>query len=302
MFELVVPPESPCGCQSGRPFGECCLVDGAIRLPHAQILPPLPRTGERNRKCFFSQLADCAGKPSRDHIVSAAVLREISAEKVSISSTNGVRAFAPESSSITTRWVCERHNRALSPLDATAARFFRAVRCVEDALAGGPKPAQRLFLFNGFDLERWALKTMLATFRGRLSNVVPGLVDVPNYASDLFQNQVGAPYGMYFPTYTPRLDQFTTTSGRHLRLQLITEERALVGIEVHLGSLAFRYLVGGSDYAVALERTRSTRRPKRILYYRGDEVFAIGLGWPDAENRDVALSCDKDGIFPSNLP
>jgi len=302
MFELVVSPESPCGCESGRCFGECCLVDGVIRLSPATLVPPPPLTGARNKKCFFSSLSDCAGKLSRDHIVSAAVLREISPEEVTISSSLGTRSFSPHSSSVTTKWVCERHNNAFSPLDAIAARFFRAVRCIEDALAGGPPPALRLFLFDGFDLERWALKTMLAAYRGRIAGVVPNAFALPDYALDMFHQQLASPYGMYFPTRTALMQQQTTSSGRHLQLQLVTEDQLLVGIELHLGSLAFRVLLGGSDNAIRLEQERATRRPKRLIYFLGDEVYVIGLGWSDADDRDVALSSDRDAPFPSNRP
>ena len=52
--------------------------------------------------------------------------------------------------------LCERHNSALSPLDAISARLFQAF----DEGGEGASGKRALYLFSGHDLERWLLKVL----------------------------------------------------------------------------------------------------------------------------------------------
>src|SRR5690349_7934386 len=128
MFTLVVPPESPCGCGSGQAFGNCCLRDGKIIRPPQRINPPAPATGQSRNKCFFASNNDCGGRISGDHLISAAVLRQITTDKITIASTNYSRSVFIQDNSLKIKWLCQRHNTALSPLDIQAARLFQAVQ------------------------------------------------------------------------------------------------------------------------------------------------------------------------------
>src|SRR5215213_101926 len=95
MFTLVVPPESPCGCGSGQAFGDCCLRDGEIKLSPKTINPPPPVTGQSIRKCLFASTNNCGGGISGDHIISAAILRRITTDKITISGTGFSRSCNP---------------------------------------------------------------------------------------------------------------------------------------------------------------------------------------------------------------
>jgi hypothetical protein len=53
---------------------------------------------------------------------------------------------------------CTAHNSALSPLDAAAGFFFRALQ-VCTMQEEGPNQS---FLCSGHDIERWMLKTLAA--------------------------------------------------------------------------------------------------------------------------------------------
>jgi hypothetical protein len=79
--------------------------------------------------------------------------------------------------------LCDRHNPALSVVDDVALRLFRALRRVERALTGPlTSDSSSVTLFNGFDIERWLLKTLIGlatagatrTLEGeRIQRVIP---------------------------------------------------------------------------------------------------------------------------------
>ena len=79
MFTLVVPPESACGCGSGRAFENCHLFGNPIRMKAKSVVPPSPspNAGHAERKCAFKAYFDCHGGMSGDHIFSRTVLRSI---------------------------------------------------------------------------------------------------------------------------------------------------------------------------------------------------------------------------------
>jgi hypothetical protein len=98
--------------------------------------------------------------------------------------------------------LCTAHNTALSPLDAEAGRFYRAL---EDCLHGRVSPRHR-FLFSGHDIERWLLKTLLglaasknlAENRGeRLPGFFTDEISIPELLQD--PSTWRTPMGIYFP-------------------------------------------------------------------------------------------------------
>ena len=64
--------------------------------------------------------------------------------------------------SLTSKILCDRHNSALSPLDAEAGKLFVALAEIDATLADAAPPAPpRDYLISGADLERWLLKVLL---------------------------------------------------------------------------------------------------------------------------------------------
>ena len=98
---------------------------------------------------------------SREHYIADAVLRIIE-------TSGGVeihgfpwqkkqRQRVPRSGMVA-RVLCTRHNAALSPLDAEAARFIRVMSRF-NADFNATHPQNDLSFFAGEDIERWMLKT-----------------------------------------------------------------------------------------------------------------------------------------------
>ena len=102
----VVPPESPCGCESGRQFGECCLQNGTIVTKAKEIMPSAPQTGKSERKCIFASHSDCGGGKSGDHFLSASVMRQIATTTITLVGPGYARSAAVRSDSFKVNLLC----------------------------------------------------------------------------------------------------------------------------------------------------------------------------------------------------
>jgi len=97
---------------------------------------------------------------------------------------------------LASRILCDRHNAALSPLDAIAVRLFQAFD--ESGASGSGK--QMLYLFSGHDLERWLLKIMCGlTFSKGLTLETEAELSFPKYWLEILFGYVGFPdeQGLY---------------------------------------------------------------------------------------------------------
>jgi hypothetical protein len=98
-------------------------------------------------------------KRSREHYISESLLHHLN-QKNSLT-VQGLPWVKGESQvvspdSLASKILCERHNTALSRLDALAVRLFQAFD--EQSVHGSGQ--QLLHLFSGHDLERWLLKVL----------------------------------------------------------------------------------------------------------------------------------------------
>jgi hypothetical protein len=104
--------------------------------------------------CWAAPLGDCAGGTSREHIISES---QFDANGITIVGLPWCKE-TPRTvglGSLTARNLCRDHNTALSPVDAEAARFKRAL----GAARAGVLPVRcRL---DARLIERWLLKTTI---------------------------------------------------------------------------------------------------------------------------------------------
>ena len=156
-------PLQKCPCGSPRPGHECCLdSEGNVRgVPTA--IPPAPRSsGLSNARCYAAPIGGCSSEISREHYLSAALLRRLTEDGGRLNLSKFVwledgetKQLAPDN--VAAKVLCKTHNEALSAYDAVGDRFCGLLlRC--GWIADGGPPA--VGLFNGEDLERWFLKTL----------------------------------------------------------------------------------------------------------------------------------------------
>jgi hypothetical protein len=129
----------------------------------ANTRPAPPTTGKVAPGCYAGLLSDCDGGLTKEHWISKAVLLEVSVDgETFITNAAGL----PMSG----RWVpaetyaakvlCERHNRALSPLDREAQRFFQLLEQIDLAATSMDVDVPAVTVFSGHDIERWMLKAL----------------------------------------------------------------------------------------------------------------------------------------------
>jgi hypothetical protein len=122
-------------------------------------------TGISNEGCYANELGDCSTKLSREHYVSNVVLRTLGNSNEGSIRVGGLHWLKTDpnnfpTATLVSKILCKRHNEVLSPLDAVAGRFFRKI--ITSPSASRVSPGQVIDeLFNGHDIERWMLKTLI---------------------------------------------------------------------------------------------------------------------------------------------
>lgn len=135
-------------------------------------LPPV--TGKSLPGCYAAPLGDCSLKLSREHFVSESLLKELCRDdEMRVSGlrwqkSDHEKVLPPNA--LASKILCERHNSALSSVDAIAANLFGAFN--EKNAAGGGR--QLLHLFSGHDLERWLLKVLCGLVYSRNLSIGDG--------------------------------------------------------------------------------------------------------------------------------
>jgi hypothetical protein len=117
--------------------------------------PPGARTGRVVDGCYAAQLLDCDGRISAEHYVSEALLRRFKRGFTVEGPSWATVAKRVGPAALTAKVLCQRHNEALSGLDAMIGEFYDFLR----AAIVGPHAGSRIF--DGEDLERWAMKVLL---------------------------------------------------------------------------------------------------------------------------------------------
>lgn len=287
---MVVPPGSPCGCESGKTFGECHLRPDGVNVVPRDFNPPLPLTGKTTKKCYFAFTNNCDGRLSKEHIISKAVLKEISTPKIFLHSRGEVRQHSINSSGLTVRRLCQRHNSGFHRIDSEAGRFLRAIQKADQVLNEKPDRALRLYLFHGEDLERWLLKTLLNLYHSRLC-VNPNQFHLPPGVATLFSGViVPPPYGCYVKTADPSADVHSISIQKLLAFNLLIEGSYVVGVSVALSGVEFVFLIGGRAAFSSDFLALHTHRPRYLTFFEENHVVSLVLAGYKGSEQAVTLS------------
>ncbi|MDF1741190.1 MAG: hypothetical protein P1U86_18660 [Verrucomicrobiales bacterium] len=300
MYTLVCPPDSPCGCGSGREFGKCCLKDGNIRTKPKLLDPPKPTTGHTHPKCALNWTNDCDPKISGDHFVSKSVLKVLGGGRIKITTRDFSREHSLDSSSLKTKKLCRRHNSALSPIDAEAARFFSAFVSIHGALEG-LNASQKFYFFSGIDIDRWMIKTLLMVYYAKLSNITPDTHNLPVHAKKMFTWDLGSPYGIYFRTKMDSGDEGRFRVEGATTVQIHTAGKTVVGVTISLGGFPMTLIFHGNPRKFGISKESHAYRPKNLVFFKGDDVYCIAMAYPKWKGEDIWISNgDSNAPIPSN--
>jgi hypothetical protein len=304
--------KDPCPCGSGKVIEDCCLrLDGALCPWPAVTSPKGPPTGIENPGCYAACLEDCSEKLSREHFISECVLKALSdrgmIELIGL-------PWIPDGSS---KWVstngfagkvlCERHNGALSGLDSVAMRLFDSLARIDDefrdpALRG----EDRVFLFNGHDIERWMLKTLCGlAFSGNASSwdgPVRGWSPPPFWIRILFgYERMPGVWGLYFDAQIGRSDVVE----KEARFAPIWNAVAgFYGSTMSLNTKRFvlAMTTAPEDRAGTVVE-HAVFRPEEIVMKDGVGTKLIKFGWDTpGDRRSVVINCRAPDLHPGDPP
>ncbi len=151
MSHHIMAHQYPCSCGSGKTIVNCCVSKVETTIP------PLPKTGYSNPKCYASGLNDCSDEISKEHFLSKSVVKliNIKGKKMKISGPKWI----PDNTemyiginSLGSKTLCRRHNSSLHTLDDVGKKF------VEFLIA--PTLSKKISFINGDEIERWMLKIL----------------------------------------------------------------------------------------------------------------------------------------------
>lgn len=266
-----------CLCGSGRLMRDCCLC------ARCDTTPPGPATGHANPKCFARNLKNCSRTISREHYISRSILRLFGEKGMTIAGMPWIPDGGQKQISVasfTAKMLCDRHNHALSPLDAVAAAYFRFFV----AESSGHKVD--VFLTRGYDLERWLLKLLCgfvasgnAALEGkRLTTWVPPTewLDILFGCAD-----VKAPAGLH------------SIVGNY-RVAAASIHCTPVFKSATAQPIALAFAVGGVGFLFAMEAlppankprplgTDTRYRPMALQLREAGRIREAHFGWPEGE-------------------
>jgi hypothetical protein len=260
--------------------------------------PNGPNTGYGNAKCYARGDRNCSDKISKEHFISATLLRQLHLnDTVKIA---GLRWQQKETfkvvplSGLASSILCERHNNALSPLDAVMGAFAQAIGDCDDALKSSGSPAdleQRDF--SGDNIERWMVKCLLGLTASKnlnTTNLKPECVDL------LFAN-IAWPegWGLYFSATSAAPIHY---SASFLIETMIDPARDLV--------LAAKFVIRGLPFTLCLGKPDNPAsfglfRPEAIVFRNGSREKVLALSWHDGP-RSSAILLQRTGAYDGAPP
>jgi hypothetical protein len=160
---ILVAPDDPCPCRSGKTTYECCMqADGTLRVKFASPLPPGGITSFSHARCYLRDTRNCSEDMSPDPYTSKSVADMFRAKAIDASLiwSNG-RTTTVGIENPTSPIACSRHNSALSSLDAAAAQAFSNIFDAASYVIKKSLATKRTcYAASGEGLELWALKLL----------------------------------------------------------------------------------------------------------------------------------------------
>jgi hypothetical protein len=118
----------------------------------------------RQQKCWATHVGGCSEKSSREHLVSRALLPNLTVVVEGFDWCKEPRSIGVDA--LTRRILCTRHNSELSPADEAIAQF--------SIIANEPKVG---IAISGRLLERWFLKTLVNLSIGTKDHIGEGMAE-----------------------------------------------------------------------------------------------------------------------------
>jgi hypothetical protein len=292
--KIVLRSDGPCPCGSGRPIASCHLAaDGRLRKSRPLLKPPGPVTGFSHPSCYLNGTCNCSEQISREHYISRSVLQQLG---TALRITGAPWLPAGESKEIsienlTAKILCDRHNEALSPLDAEAGHFFSSLITALRDLDRKTLSRRPVFhLVGGEALELWLLKVACGVFyaigsidRARLAKAFT--IDMAKVQRAFFEGQWDVNAGLHMAS---AIGSSVQISGDiNLAPLLDLQRSSFCGVIVTL--LGFRMeLIFDTTTANPGPWANLLHRPTELVLKKPSRLHSIIMTWPPGA-REAAL-------------
>jgi hypothetical protein len=231
------------------------------------------------------------GSLTGEHYISESFLKEIG-ESLTLS---GVPWLSKPKelplSALTSKILCERHNNSLSPLDAQAAKFIKAIKSFSSSSYSGNV---KFALFNGHDIERWMIKSFFGLVAsGNLQNSSSGKIEKINVVlGEIHIKKLqGIMPDINLSGLFIRTDSnipAKTKSSFTVSPIINQQEKALKGLTMNIWG--FDFLISTTPLSVL----NSCFRPHRIIFSAGNDRRIIQLSWDESKyNMTVNFRLDN---------
>lgn len=260
--------------------------------------PPGPATGHANTKCYASGDRNCSLKISKEHFISETLLRQIHPDNTA--KVAGLKWQQKETfdvvpiSGLASSILCERHNNALSPLDASMGLFAKVIEDFDVALRSTiSADASEQRLFSGDDIERWMVKCLLGL---TVSKNISSTIQVPECVNLLFANMEWPEgWGMYFSASPGKLIHHSASFAIETR---VDPSRNLI--------LAADFVIRGIPFVLCLGKPDNPSgvgllRPEAIVLRHGQCEKVLVLSWLGGP-RNPAVLLERSGTYDGQPP
>lgn len=290
-------PRAKCPCGSSRQARHCHLGEDLSWI--AEKPPALltdARTGYTNPGCYARASKDCSEDLTREHYISDDVLESISWNGKAVLVRGAAWQPGGEGKtvgvgSLSSRMLCGRHNRALSPLDKIAADYYRYA--LEDHIDmfmflgndSRPNFPRGFTLVSGPSMELWLLKAIWGAIESKALNVdgrpayrfrlgvsTEQLADILWRGADWPAN-----WGMYILRHH---DHDVPVTPRAVQLRLASDGPEVLGGYVQ---------IAGLEYLIAFER------PPVDHFYRPAGMTFQRVGFPRTSCKLTAFAWPEVG-------
>ena len=247
----------------------------------------MPKPFFGNPNCYARALGDCSARINREHYVSSSVLSDVAEGEASVLVQNlGFQQKKGELegrgiSSLVARVLCEKHNEALGPFDATGRALFAALDRINSTIAS-PVRQELVTMIDGHRLERWMLKTLcgglysgnLPTFDGSIKGLCP-----PRLWLDALYRDGDLPVGqgLYLKAGSPGVAFSTEPMVLKFRAE-VDLANVVIGITTWVFNFEFILVLAPLPEVCPPSMDHSHYRPKALVFEGSAKRVAFDWG------------------------
>jgi hypothetical protein len=243
---------------------------------------------DQSSKCYASLLGDCDGKITKEHFISASLLKHLHNDpEFSISGfmRPGIDAiYSKTPLSMSAKMLCKKHNEDLSELDN---EILKISRISADAWAHSSKGLALHCNVRGDFLERWVLKVTIgqAISGNAAKNDIPVKMFQPsvNWLNILFgKTTMPERLGLYFaPKIIDFLAQDSNTNKGAFIFAPLFMETEFIGAMTRLFGFPFilTMAMSSENYSQNPLLEGSLYRPKQTTLHLHQSSLTLKLDW-----------------------